>query len=97
MEPAEDAALVVAVAVIANLVDMTDALLLTTRGWLDGWLWFSPSLFQVATPLVRLYFFITRLTVHEPDFGPGTRVFIHTIDYETLSMIHFAKVYRPCS
>ena len=97
MEPTEDAALVVAVAVIANLVDMTDALLLTTRGWMDGWLWFSPSLFQVAIPLVRLHFFITRLTVHEPDFGPGTRVFIYTVASETVSMIHFVEVYRPCS
>jgi hypothetical protein len=34
MDPAEDAALVVAVAVIANLVDMTDALVVTTRGWM---------------------------------------------------------------
>ena len=99
MEPAEDAALVVAVAVIANLVDMTDALLLTTRGRMDGWMDGFGFPGRVATPLVRLHFFITHLTVHEPEFGLGTqadsRVLHRTEDSETLCMIHFAKVYRP--
>lgn len=101
MEPTEDAALVVAVDVVANLVDMTDALLLTTRGWLvasmDGF-GFRPRFSRSRHHLSDYALFITNLTVHEPQFGRGTRcnarVLCHTGDSETLCMIHFTKVYR---